>query len=250
MDKDVSQTFARGLAVLAAFDGQDTELTISELAKKTELNRTIVRRIVITAQRLGYVEATGNVYRLTPKILRLANGFLRGPRVGNAIWPVLLSYSTKLEERISFAMLDGHDAVYVAHSPGDPRMTMHGFTVGSRLPLFATAIGRSLLAFSEPDVRDDALETVAATAFTKHTITVKEEIAGALQVVRDSGFAFVADEFEDGVTGLAVPVTRPDGTLIGALGVAGPNPRYADAGDRREKVDILKECADAISLIY
>jgi IclR family pca regulon transcriptional regulator len=65
----------------------------------------------------------------------LAGGFLQGHQFGKTIQPVMRAFSYRAGETISMAMLDGSDAVYVAHAGGETGMARIGFTIGSRLPL-------------------------------------------------------------------------------------------------------------------
>ncbi|WP_169569310.1 IclR family transcriptional regulator [Sneathiella limimaris] len=247
--KDISLTFAKGLEVLAAFDATDREMTIPALARKTNLNRTVTRRLVLTLEHLNYLECRNRVYRLTPRILRLAGGFLQGRDIGKHVTPILTTCSEALKESVSFAMIDGLEAVYVAHSPGDPTMITIGFTVGSRLPLNATAIGRTLVAFSAPGKREYLLTHAPREAHTNATKTEIEDLRADLQTTAFQGFAFVSDEFEQGVSSLAVPVLQNDGELVGALGIVGPNPRFADEEQQKKRLALLRECASSIAMI-
>jgi IclR family pca regulon transcriptional regulator len=248
-EKEISLTFAKGLEVLAAFDAEDREMTISAIARKTNLNRTVTRRLVLTLEHLNYVECHNRVYRLTPRILRLAGGFLQGRDIGKYVTPILATFSQRLRESVSFAMLDGGEAVYVAHSPGDPTMITLGFTVGSRLPLHATAIGRALLAFTDLRTRETLLQRIPRIPYTPQTKVSVEALAADLDDAARLGFSHVEDEFEQGVASLAVPVLRGGVDLVGALGIVGPTPRFADAGARDERIGLLRECAASIAAI-
>ncbi len=248
-DKEISLTFMKGLQVLAAFDATDRQMSIADIAKKTNLNRTVTRRLVLTLEQMNYVECTNRRYQLTPRVLRLAGGFLQGREIGKYATPILSNTSEKLKESISFAMRDGTEAVYVAHSPGDPSMITMGFTVGSRLPLHATAIGRTLLAFSEPLTQDELLAHSPLTAFTPYTKIDVAEIKEDLLRSKLQGFCLVKDEFEEGVTSLGVPVLQEGGSLIGALGIVGPNPRFENTEELLLKKEQLQECAQSIAAI-
>ncbi len=248
-DKEISLTFMKGLQVLAAFDATDRQMSIADIAKKTNLNRTVTRRLVLTLEQMNYVECTNRRYQLTPRVLRLAGGFLQGREIGKYATPILSNSSQKLKESISFAMRDGNEAVYVAHSPGDPSMITMGFTVGSRLPLHATAIGRTLLAFSEPLTQDELLAHSPLTAFTPYTKIDVAEIKEDLLRSKLQGFCLVKDEFEEGVTSLGVPVLQEGGSLIGALGIVGPNPRFENTAELLLKKEQLQECAQSIAAI-
>ncbi|WP_025897042.1 IclR family transcriptional regulator [Sneathiella glossodoripedis] len=248
-DKEISLTFMKGLQVLAVFDATNREMTISDIAKKTKLNRTVVRRLLLTLEMMNYVECRNRLYRLTPRILRLAGGFLQSREIGKYATPILTNYSRIIRESISFAMLDGDEAVYVAHSPGDPAMITMGFTVGSRLPLHATAIGRTLLSFVEQNKQQELLKSISPRAYTPCTLTDKEDIIESLKESASLGYCLVQDEFEEGVTSLGVPVQHESGTLIGALGIVGPNPRFSDKEILENKKELLVECAASIAAI-
>ena len=75
------QSFARGLAVIRAFDAARPEQTLTEVASATGLTRAGAR-ILLTLQTLGYVEADGRLFRLTPKILGSASRTSRRCRSG------------------------------------------------------------------------------------------------------------------------------------------------------------------------
>ncbi|AXB45522.1 hypothetical protein A4R43_26035 [Amycolatopsis albispora] len=66
------------MAVLRAFDGDRPELTLSQAAKATELDRATVRRLLLTLTELGYVTRRGRVFRLAPRTMELGRAYLAG----------------------------------------------------------------------------------------------------------------------------------------------------------------------------
>jgi hypothetical protein len=74
--RDFVQSFARGLAVMRAFSEVDGGLTLSEVARSTGLPRAAARRFLLTLETLGYVQATGRVFTLSPRVLDLAHPYL------------------------------------------------------------------------------------------------------------------------------------------------------------------------------
>ncbi|MDO6806942.1 IclR family transcriptional regulator C-terminal domain-containing protein, partial [Wenyingzhuangia sp. 1_MG-2023] len=72
------------------------------------------------------------------------------------------------------------------------------------------------------------------TAYTEDTKIDLEDLRLDLKKARINGYALVANEFEQGVTSLAVPVMRGS-ALIGALGIVGPTPRFEDANGLFER---------------
>jgi hypothetical protein len=75
--RDFVTALARGLDVMRAFSGQQEEpLTLADIAKLVQLPRATVRRSLITLRALGYIEESGKVFRLAPKVLTLAQAYL------------------------------------------------------------------------------------------------------------------------------------------------------------------------------
>ncbi|NIR59603.1 MAG: hypothetical protein GWO02_08800, partial [Gammaproteobacteria bacterium] len=141
------------------------------------------------------------------------------------------------------------EAVYVAHSPADPQMITHGFTVGSRLPLLATGIGRALLAHTDRETRESLIAEAPLHPHTGATKRSLEAVRRALEETAARGFAHVEDEYEEGVASIAVPVLRPGGELIGALGIVGPSPRFHEKSARDHRIRALRDCAETIAAI-
>ncbi len=243
---DISLTFAKGMAVLKAFDAEHTELTLPQVARLTGYDRATTRRLVLTLVHLGYVRQRDRTFSLTPRILVLAGGFLQGRQFGKTIQPVMRAFAQRIGETISMAMLDGMDAVYVAHSGSEAGMARIGFTIGSRVPLLSTAIGRVLVAASDAEGAHAAIEGAPLHAYTPLTLTDRGAIARQVAEIAGTGHAFVDGEFEAGVAGLAVPIRTQSGTTAG-LGLSAPGEKLADDGFRREAVDCLRECADAVA---
>lgn len=239
---DISSTFVKGMAVLKAFDDTKPRLTLSEIAEITQLDRAAVRRLALTLVHLGYVGKSGRHFSLTPRILVLAGGFLRNNGFGTHIQPILNRFSERLGSAISLAMLDGSEAVYVAQSTLHNSAVSFGFTVGSRIPVLHTSIGRMLLAYGDPDKAGTLVREVPLTAYTNATVCDRNAIRGRIDEARTRGFVIVDGEFEAGVTGFSVPV-GPIGQLKAVLGASEPYSVVADEDTRARFIDILQQCA-------
>jgi IclR family transcriptional regulator, pca regulon regulatory protein len=67
---DFVLSLARGLRVIEFLEGHPDGLTIAEISRHTALSRAAVRRLLITLQLLGYIEADVRKYRLRHAGLR------------------------------------------------------------------------------------------------------------------------------------------------------------------------------------
>lgn len=245
-ERDISLTFAKGMNVLKAFDTGSTHLTLPQIARITGYDRAITRRLVLTLVHLGYVRQEDRVFSLTPRILVLAGGFLQARRFGKTIEPVLRTFSNQLSEAISMAMIDDHQAVYVAHAGVGGGAVSIGFTVGSKVPLLQSAIGRALVAASPAQQARDLVVDAPLERYTDMTVMDREAIAADIAASAERGYAFVDREFEAGVAAIATPVLS-DGAEPAALGISGDSARFADEAWRQRAIETLRECAKAVA---
>lgn len=245
-ERDISLTFAKGMSVLKAFDTGNTHMTLPQIARATGLDRAVARRLVLTLVHLGYVKQQDRVFSLTPRILVLAGGFLQARRFGKTIEPVIRAFSNQISEAISMAMIDGQQAVYVAHAGAKADTVSIGFTVGSKVPLLSTAIGRALVTGCSGEEAEYLIRSAPLESFTDRTNMDRDVIAADIAVSAKRGYACVDGEFEAGVAAVAVPVLASGGEPS-ALGVSGDAARFGDPAFRRHVVDALRECAKVVA---
>src|SRR5260370_20120158 len=73
---DFLEAFARGLRVISAFGRERTHMTLSDVARATDLPKPSVRRALYTLTCLGLAASDGRTFRLTPRIMELASAYL------------------------------------------------------------------------------------------------------------------------------------------------------------------------------
>ena len=100
------QSFARGLDVIRAFDGDHPRMSLSEVAERTGLTRAAVRRFLLTLVSLGYVSEDGRSFRLTPRVLELGYRYLSGLSFPELAQPHLEALSRELRDSTSASVLD------------------------------------------------------------------------------------------------------------------------------------------------
>lgn len=218
------QSFARGLAVVRTFSGEAPAQTISEVAERAGLTRAGARRILLTLQHLGYVEAEGRLFRLTPKILDLGFAYLSSLPLWNLAEPVMEDLVADIKESCSAAVLDATDIVYVLRVPTHKIMAIN-LGVGSRLPAYCTSMGRVLLAGLSDAELDARLAASDLVQRTPKTETDPTRLRALIEQVRVQGWALVAEELEEGLVSLAAPIRGRNGDVVAAINVSGQQHR-------------------------
>ena len=240
------QSFARGLAVIRAFDAQRPEQTLTEVASATGLTRAGARRILLTMQTLGYVEADGRLFRLTPKILELGFAYLTSMPFWNLAEPVMEQLSAQIHESCSAAVLDRTEIVYVLRVPTHKIMTIN-LSIGSRLPAYCTSMGRVLLSALDDAALDETLAQSSIRAHTPRTITDLGELKATIAQVRQQGWAVVDQELEVGLMSISAPIRNRRGQIIAAMNISGNAQRHTAKQMVKEFLGPLQQAAQTVS---
>lgn len=213
------QSLARGLAVIRAFDAEHPRMTLSEVARRTDLSRAAARRFLLTLEHLGYVRSDGREFALTPQVMRLGFAYLMSQSFTDVVQPHLHDLSQALQESTSVAVLDGDDIVYVARQ-ATRRIMAVAIRVGTRFPAYATSMGRVLLADFEEEAMDAYLARVPLQPITTSTLTDPARLRAELARVRQQGFAVVDQELELGLRSIAAPIRDAAGRVTAAVNVS------------------------------
>lgn len=216
---DFLEAFARGLRVIRAFDKQRSRMTLSDVARATDLPKPSVRRALYTLTCLGLATSDGRTFRLTPRVMELASVYLGSNMISTVVQPACERLAERTEQSCFAAVLDGHDIMVIAHS-------MHGRpdvlapTIGLRRPAFNTAAGRAILSQLPDEALETWLDRLEPKGVTDFTVTDKRALRAEIRRVRKQGVAITAQEWRRGYHAAAVPLKRYDGVAIGALCVA------------------------------
>ena len=193
-------------------------MSVAEVARATDLNRATATRILTTLQQLGYVRADGRAYSLTPRVLELGFGYLSGLAIPAIAQPHLDALTAELGESTSLSVLDGAEIVYVARSSARRIMAV-SINVGTRLPAYATSMGRVLLGALPGDERARRRAARPPAPLTARTTTDVARLAAELARVAERGWSLVDQELEEGLRSIAVPV-RSGPRVVAAMNVA------------------------------
>jgi IclR family transcriptional regulator, pca regulon regulatory protein len=215
---DFVLSLARGLSVIEAFDSRQEGLSIADIARATELSRAAVRRLLITLELLGYIEANGRKYRLRHRVLHLGMSYLSSSSLATVSQPAVQKITEELNESTSVCVLDGDEVLCIAGAVRRGLMSVD-VTTGSRLPLHCTAAGRVLLAALLEDQLAASLERIELKSLTAKTIVSREVLVRDIRRVREQGFSVIDEELETGIRAIAVPVVSREGNVVASLGV-------------------------------
>jgi IclR family pca regulon transcriptional regulator len=247
-ERDYIQSIERGFAVLTAFDAERPNPSSAELAAVTGLSRPAVRRILITLERLGYVRQAASHWALTRRVLTIGQHYTESHALIELAQPYLRALSAQTGESASLATLDGTAVVYVARVAVRRIMSIN-VSVGTRVPAYATSMGRVLLAFLPAQQLAHVLAETSFAPLTANTVTSEQALWTSLGEVRRQGWSIVDQELEMGLISASAPVRDAAGQVVAALASSTSSGRFTAAEVRERIVPKLVETAAEITAV-
>lgn len=209
-------------AVLGAFESLRRPLSLTEIAEHAELPASSAHRIVndMVDEELLNRMVDGR-YQVGLRVWRL--GQVVGQQLRETANPYVQDLYSLTGETSHLAVRDGRDALYLIRLYGSRRVPRASFT-GGRLPLHSTAVGKVLLAFEEPWIREAYLGGQLDPE-TKYTIGQPQRLARNLADIKAQGFATTREEQRIGTSSIAVPVFH-SGKIGSAVGLVLPADKF------------------------
>jgi len=242
---------AKALSILDLFDFGKEEFSVSEIAKRLNLNRSSIYPILCTIQKFGYLQKNEltKKYRLGFKFIEKAEIVIAQLEVAKIAEPYLYELSHLLGESTYLAMLDKMDVVYIVcknpTSQSYPHLMVNSPT-GTRAPAHCTALGKVLFAYLEEEKLEALLKKAVLKRMTKNTITDPELLKKHLAEVHQQGFAVDNEEFVKGGVCVAAPVKNHNAEVIAAISIFAPKIRVSSIR-LKELVEKIKDTASKIS---
>ncbi len=240
------QSLARGLAVLRSVGANGASATLAEIAARSGLSRAAARRLVLTLEHLGYVQATGREYASDAARARARLRLSRRRNLTDLAQPWMEQLAHQVNESCSMAVLDGQDIVYVARvlgAQGHDRVARGRRAPAGLLHVDGTRAARRAPARASRRAGSRDCEPVA---YTNRTVTDPTRLRRIIDNVRRDGYVWVEQELETGLCSIAVPVRDRAGRVVAALNLG--MPFHADAKRRatNELLPALRQTAHAI----
>ncbi|MGX1166022.1 IclR family pca regulon transcriptional regulator [Bradyrhizobium sp. USDA 372] len=238
----------KAFQVLHAFDGPRRFMTLADIARAANLDRSATQRLVYTLESLGYlkrVEGTRN-YGLTSKVLQFSHSYLKANELIDKASPYLLDMSRNLGETCNLHELDGHEVVFVARFPGQHLIHID-FVIGSRLPAYFTASGIAILAALPEAEQQELLKRTRLEPLTPYTITDPDKLMKQVHLAAKRGYSIQINQSVMGDISVAAPIIDEHGRAIAAVNISVPTTRWTTERVEAELVQHVHVAATSIS---
>ena len=225
----------------------DDPARLREISQALDMPRSSAHALLRTLVAQGWVrcDPSGTLYGIGIRALLVGTSYLDSDPYLPLITPFLDDLRNDLDETFHLGRLDGTDIVYLA-TRESKQYTRTASRVGRRLPAYATALGKALLAERFGAERDEHVPT-ALRALTGKTITDRAVLDAELDEVRVRGYACDDEENTVGLRCFAVALrycSPAQDAISASIPVDRLNPQR-----EREIADALRTMGDKVSRV-
>jgi DNA-binding IclR family transcriptional regulator len=221
-DRKFVVALARGLEVLRAFTPSEGLLGNQEIAARTGLPKATVTRLTYTLTALGYLSRLERLekYQLAPGALAIGYATLANMRIRQVAKPYMSALANHTGASVALGTRDRLNAIYIEFCRGKSA-SMLRLTLGSRIPIASTAMGRALLAGAPEKDRQWLLRSLAKREGKKWP-KIKPGLERALKSVDNRGFSITNGEWQSDINAVGVPLVPKDGSGVFAFNCGAP----------------------------
>ncbi len=213
----------RTLRIIETICREKSGLTVSELARRHDVSAPLMHSYVRSILEEGYIykdRDTGKVHP-TFKIVGMGNQVVSNNEITEICHPTLSDLCRRFHSAVHLAVKEGDLGICVdkiGHTDFIPSITR----IGMSFDLYATALGKALLAFMSQDEIEDYLSRVELIPYTRNTIVDKARLLRELNAIRRNGYSVDNGEHRMDLQGMGVPIFDYSDRPIAALSILLP----------------------------
>jgi DNA-binding IclR family transcriptional regulator len=216
------QVIDRAVDILRTLSRHPDGMTLTDLSTRTKLHKATVLRFLKSLEHNGMVEQarSGKFWMLGSLLFEMANRANRSDDLRELARPIMEDACRDIHETVQLAVLSSNEVVYVEKvEPNDMPLKINT-QVGSRRPVYCTALGKVLCADLDWNEVEAMLVSAGMEARTKQTVTDHEAFHAMLDHVREAGYSVDDREYNELVVCTAAPVRNSSGKVVAGLSIS------------------------------
>ncbi|SLN53950.1 Acetate operon repressor [Falsiruegeria litorea R37] len=227
-EQNTIKSLDRAIVVLQRL-GELGAVTLTDLASDLGQSPATVYRVLVTFQNRELVDFDdrAQLWSVGPGAFLIGATFLRRTSLVERARPILRALMQETGETANLGIERNGEVLFVSQVETHSNIRAF-FPPGTVSEMHASGIGKALLAFMAEERRDAILSAQPLTPYTAQTLIQPEALIEDLEISRDRGYAFDADEKTDGMRCIAAPVFDAFGEPVAGISVSGPTVRVTD----------------------
>lgn len=216
-------TVDKAMTVLRQFSLERLEIGLNEMARLTGEDKAVVRRILVSLMKSGFVEQNPENQRYF-----LGSGFLALARLREATVPmvratqIVSAWLCKKTNETVHVSIAGQTGMSTVAYNLPPRGNVINLRPADRYPFHSSSSGLAYLSFCRPKTQECLLE-LPREKLTRFTVTDADELRTLCTKTRTQGYACTRNTVEEGVASVAMPFFLGGADPSGTIAIAVPD---------------------------
>jgi IclR family transcriptional regulator, KDG regulon repressor len=217
------QVLDRALGILEVLAAADECLGPTELAARLSLHKSTTHRLLAVLERHQFIRRNpvDRTYGLGVRLFQLGARPSARMKLRETAEPILRQLALETGETAHVCVLEGDELMTIATVEGRWSLRTPS-TIGRRISIHSTAVGKALLAFLPEQTSADLLSRMTLPQLTPHTIVSRAVLCAELRRIQKCGFAIDDEEKEIGLRCVGAPIFDRTGAVVASMSVAGP----------------------------
>ncbi|MEJ6396983.1 IclR family transcriptional regulator [Yoonia sp. 208BN28-4] len=240
-------TVGKALEVLDQVAAFGRPVRFGEILAGSDFPKPTLYRFVQTLTNQGMLayDPDRQTYAPGVRLVRLAHAAWSVSSLAPIARPHIDALSAKVGETVHLAQMDNGQVLYIDKRNAQQPLEMYS-QAGKVGPAYCTGVGKAMLAFMDPVLRDELIAQQSFHVFTDKTLANERELRAELVDIRANGYGFDREEHEPGIICVAMPILSATRRVLGAISVTSST-RRTKLASLEGYVPLLEETVDKIS---
>jgi DNA-binding IclR family transcriptional regulator len=230
-------TVDKAMTLLRQFSLDQLEIGLTDLSKMMGEDKAVVRRLLISLMKSGFIEQNPENQRYF-----LGSGFLALARLREATVPmvratqIVSSWLCKKTNETVHVSIAGETGMSTVAYNLPPRGNVINLRPADRYPFHSSSSGLAYLSFCGRETQERILK-LPRERLTRFTVTDVDDLRELFATTRAQGYACTRNTVEEGVASVAMPFFLGSEDPSGTISIAVP-----DLNLTREHQEFLADC--------
>lgn len=216
-----SSILSKSVLVLDTLGKAPGAVRYSDLVEQTGLSKSTTHRIVsiLSSEGLVHFDKSTKTYRLGYRIMEWAAKVWQEFDLREVAQEEMNKLNKETGENINLAIREGNEIIYMNRVESFKPIRAVS-TLGSRLSVHYTGLGKALTAFLPIEQQIEIAESIKYDTMTDNSVRNSKELLARLEETRRLGFALDDCEFRDEIRCIAAPIFDHQGITVGAISIS------------------------------
>lgn len=223
------QSLHRAMIILEKLSEHDGGLSLTNLAKLSELPTSTTHRLLTTLENRRFVRFNRNfnMWSVGVQSFVVGNAFARSRNFVPMAKVFMRHLMDDAGETVNLATQDHEEIVYLAQV--ECKEMMRAFVrPGMRAPMYCSAVGKAIMAAMPKAERKRMLALGGVGPNGNKQTVYTPEFLSSLDTVRECGYALDDEEQSIGMRCVASVIYDENGEPLAAVSISGPTARITD----------------------